>query len=118
MSSSAARLWPSTVTIAPARESDVAISRPMPRAPPVTSACEDGDSSDMPHNPSRLSQHILSLKFLQEARNPFASVGGLLDWRREARGDHVSAPTSLTTKDGRFGYEAAGASDLPPLVFL
>jgi 3-oxoadipate enol-lactonase len=30
----------------------------------------------------------------------------------------VSIPTSLTTKDGRFGYEAAGAADLPPLVFL
>jgi 3-oxoadipate enol-lactonase len=30
----------------------------------------------------------------------------------------VSTPTSLTTKDGRFSYEAAGAADLPPLVFL
>jgi 3-oxoadipate enol-lactonase len=30
----------------------------------------------------------------------------------------VSIPNSLTTKDGRFGYEAAGARDLPPLVFL
>jgi 3-oxoadipate enol-lactonase len=30
----------------------------------------------------------------------------------------VSGPASLTTKDGRFGYEAAGATDLPPLVFL
>ena len=28
----------------------------------------------------------------------------------------VSAP--LTTNDGRFGYEAAGSADLPPLVFL
>jgi 3-oxoadipate enol-lactonase len=26
--------------------------------------------------------------------------------------------TPMTTKDGRFGYEAAGARDLPPLVFL
>ena len=30
----------------------------------------------------------------------------------------MPTPTSLTTKDGRFGYEAAGAADLPPLVFL
>jgi 3-oxoadipate enol-lactonase len=30
----------------------------------------------------------------------------------------VSIPTSLTTGDGRFGYEAAGTPDLPPLVFL
>jgi 3-oxoadipate enol-lactonase len=30
----------------------------------------------------------------------------------------VSSPVPLTTKDGRFGYEAAGAADLPPLVFL
>jgi 3-oxoadipate enol-lactonase len=30
----------------------------------------------------------------------------------------VSIPTSLTTRDGRFGYEAAGTPDLPPLVFL
>jgi 3-oxoadipate enol-lactonase len=30
----------------------------------------------------------------------------------------VSTPTSVTTKDGRFGYETAGAADLPPLVFL
>jgi 3-oxoadipate enol-lactonase len=30
----------------------------------------------------------------------------------------VSTPTSLTTKDGRFSYEAKGAADLPPLVFL
>jgi 3-oxoadipate enol-lactonase len=30
----------------------------------------------------------------------------------------VSNPHALTTKDGRFGYEAAGAGDLPPLVFL
>ena len=27
-------------------------------------------------------------------------------------------PTPMTTDDGRFGYEAAGAADLPPLVFL
>jgi 3-oxoadipate enol-lactonase len=27
-------------------------------------------------------------------------------------------PISLTTKDGRFSYEAAGDPDLPPLVFL
>jgi 3-oxoadipate enol-lactonase len=30
----------------------------------------------------------------------------------------VSILNSLTTEDGRFGYEAAGAADLPPLVFL
>jgi 3-oxoadipate enol-lactonase len=30
----------------------------------------------------------------------------------------VTAPRSLTTKDGRFGYEAAGTDGLPPLVFL
>jgi 3-oxoadipate enol-lactonase len=30
----------------------------------------------------------------------------------------VSDPTPTKTKDGRFGYEAAGAADLPPLVFL
>ena len=30
----------------------------------------------------------------------------------------MSIPASLTTKDGSFGYEAAGAADLPPLVFL
>jgi 3-oxoadipate enol-lactonase len=30
----------------------------------------------------------------------------------------VSILNSLTTKDGRFGYEAAGAADLPPVVFL
>jgi 3-oxoadipate enol-lactonase len=30
----------------------------------------------------------------------------------------VPNPTPLTTKDGRFGYEAAGSADLPPLVFL
>jgi 3-oxoadipate enol-lactonase len=30
----------------------------------------------------------------------------------------VSIPAPLTTKDGRFGYEANGAHDLPPLVFL
>jgi 3-oxoadipate enol-lactonase len=30
----------------------------------------------------------------------------------------VSTPTSLTTKDGRFSYEANGPADLPPLVFL
>jgi 3-oxoadipate enol-lactonase len=30
----------------------------------------------------------------------------------------VSNPNALTTKDGRFGYETAGAADLPPLVFL
>jgi 3-oxoadipate enol-lactonase len=30
----------------------------------------------------------------------------------------VSIPNSLTTKDSRFGYESAGARDLPPLVFL
>ncbi|WP_375411540.1 alpha/beta fold hydrolase [uncultured Bradyrhizobium sp.] len=30
----------------------------------------------------------------------------------------MSSPAALTTKDGRFGYEAAGAADRPPLVFL
>jgi 3-oxoadipate enol-lactonase len=30
----------------------------------------------------------------------------------------VSSPAPLKTKDGRFGYEASGARDLPPLVFL
>jgi 3-oxoadipate enol-lactonase len=30
----------------------------------------------------------------------------------------VSTPTSLTTKDGRFSYEAKSAADLPPLLFL
>jgi 3-oxoadipate enol-lactonase len=30
----------------------------------------------------------------------------------------VSIPNALTTEDGRFGYEAAGSHDLPPLVFL
>jgi 3-oxoadipate enol-lactonase len=30
----------------------------------------------------------------------------------------VSILNSLTTKDGRFGYESAGAADLPPLLFL
>src|SRR4051812_25639698 len=30
----------------------------------------------------------------------------------------VPAPTPMKTDDGRFGYEAAGAADLPPLVFL
>ena len=30
----------------------------------------------------------------------------------------MSIPASLTTGDGRFGYEAEGATDLPPLVFL
>jgi 3-oxoadipate enol-lactonase len=30
----------------------------------------------------------------------------------------VTAARPLTTKDGRFGYEAAGADGLPPLVFL
>jgi 3-oxoadipate enol-lactonase len=30
----------------------------------------------------------------------------------------VPNPAPLTTKDGRFGYEAAGSLDLPPLVFL
>jgi 3-oxoadipate enol-lactonase len=30
----------------------------------------------------------------------------------------LSASSALTTKDGRFGYEAAGDSALPPLVFL
>jgi 3-oxoadipate enol-lactonase len=30
----------------------------------------------------------------------------------------VSGPTALKSKDGRFSYEAAGAEDLPPLVFL
>ena len=30
----------------------------------------------------------------------------------------MTAPRSLTTKDGRFGYETAGADGLPPLVFL
>jgi 3-oxoadipate enol-lactonase len=30
----------------------------------------------------------------------------------------VSIPNSLTTNDGRFSYEAKGAADLPPLVFL
>jgi 3-oxoadipate enol-lactonase len=30
----------------------------------------------------------------------------------------VPNPISLTTKDGRFSYEAAGDPDLPPLVFL
>lgn len=30
----------------------------------------------------------------------------------------MSSPASLTTKDGRFGYEAKGDITLPPLVFL
>ena len=30
----------------------------------------------------------------------------------------MSSPDVLTTRDGRFSYEAAGAEDLPPLVFL
>ena len=30
----------------------------------------------------------------------------------------MTAPRSLTTNGGRFGYEAAGAADLPSLVFL
>jgi 3-oxoadipate enol-lactonase len=30
----------------------------------------------------------------------------------------VSSPAHLTTKDGRFGYEAAGTADQPALVFL
>jgi 3-oxoadipate enol-lactonase len=30
----------------------------------------------------------------------------------------VSIPNALTTKDGRFGYEAAGDASKPPLVFL
>jgi 3-oxoadipate enol-lactonase len=30
----------------------------------------------------------------------------------------VPEPPALQTKDGRFSYEAAGADDLPPLVFL
>jgi 3-oxoadipate enol-lactonase len=30
----------------------------------------------------------------------------------------VTAPRSLTTKDGRFSYEAAGDASKPPLVFL
>jgi 3-oxoadipate enol-lactonase len=30
----------------------------------------------------------------------------------------VTAPRSLTTKDGRFSYETAGSADLPALVFL
>jgi 3-oxoadipate enol-lactonase len=30
----------------------------------------------------------------------------------------VSSPNALTTKDGRFGYEAAGDASKPPLVFL
>jgi 3-oxoadipate enol-lactonase len=30
----------------------------------------------------------------------------------------VPYPASMTTKDGRFSYEAAGDADLPPLVFL
>jgi 3-oxoadipate enol-lactonase len=30
----------------------------------------------------------------------------------------VSSPSALTTKDGRFGYEAAGDASKPPLVFL
>jgi 3-oxoadipate enol-lactonase len=52
------------------------------------------------------------------ARNRFAYDAGLLNWRGKSGGDVVSIPNSLTTKDGRFGYEAAGAADLPPLVFL
>jgi 3-oxoadipate enol-lactonase len=30
----------------------------------------------------------------------------------------VPNPASMTTKDGRFSYQAAGSLDLPPLVFL
>jgi 3-oxoadipate enol-lactonase len=30
----------------------------------------------------------------------------------------VSSPSAFKTRDGRFSYEAAGAEDLPPLVFL
>jgi 3-oxoadipate enol-lactonase len=30
----------------------------------------------------------------------------------------VPDPTPMKTHDGRFGYEAAGSADLPPLVFL
>ena len=44
-------LRPSTVTVAPACTSAEAISRPMPRPPPVTSACEERDSPDMRRPP-------------------------------------------------------------------
>ena len=50
--------------------------------------------------------------------NLFAYGGGLLDWCSKSRGDFVSIPASLTTKDGRFGYEAWGDASLPALVFL
>ena len=43
----AARLRPSTVTVAPARDNAAAISRPMPRPPPVTSACDERDNPDI-----------------------------------------------------------------------
>src|SRR5882672_2781120 len=51
-------------------------------------------------------------------QNRFAYGGGLLDCRIKSRGDLVSIRNSLSTKDGRFGYEAAGAADLQHLVFL
>src|ERR1700719_1652242 len=51
-SSRVARSRPSTETVAPARASVDAISRPMPRPPPVTSACEERGSPDMRKLPS------------------------------------------------------------------
>src|SRR5580704_2388981 len=70
-SSSVARLRPSTVTVAPACESVEAMARPMPRPPPVTSACEERGSPDM-HGPPRMNSplrgtaYILDFKLLQE----------------------------------------------------
>src|SRR5882757_5295897 len=106
--SSAARLRPSTVTVAPARDNVAAISRPIPRPPPVTSACEERDSSDMRQFPYPLFEAIyFKLKiFARKAGNRFAYGDGLLNWRTKSGGDVVSNLNSLTTKDGRFGYEA------------
>src|SRR5436853_1994162 len=63
---------------------------------------------------------ILSLKFLQESRGPALQrvPACYTKGRGKPSGDRVSSPDALKTKDGRFSYEAAGAEDLPPLVFL
>jgi 3-oxoadipate enol-lactonase len=62
---------------------------------------------------------ILSFKFLQESTRPaLQRVPACYTESADSRGDVVSGPAALKTKDGRFSYEAAGSDDLPPLVFL
>src|SRR4051812_3128 len=70
-SSSVAPLRPTIVTVAPASFRARAISRPMPRPPPVTIACAAAGSPDIRAPPRPLQHHrnlevILTFKFLQQ----------------------------------------------------